>query len=400
MGKFVRRIRFLSEWHIGETESWLTDMASQGLHLESFGKIFAHFERGEPEDVRYRVDYTNTEYVFTIAQREFYAASGWEYVCELGNVRIFRSPEALNAPEIHSDTAEQSFSLRKLWKYPIFTLLLWGYIAVSFFRRFSILEFVEGIIATSSIEFGLSIWAIVLLVRELLFARRLVQDLREGRAINHHADWKTRTRSQRIICIVLVALYVLYMAGILIPDARTMLRGVGALPDTGNNPLHLRLSDIETDPTLESKEFFRIRGFAHGSYVSHGWSLLASEIVTISETGIIPGEKWSADRGYSTTSLQYEPGISVKLYRLRFPWLTDSVLEAFCEQYHAEYMEELLIEKTDYPGFDKLFVRSRERYSQQEVFASCGNDVVSVRYYGNKDMETVIEAVRNWMENL
>jgi G:T/U-mismatch repair DNA glycosylase len=48
-------------------------------------------------------------------------------------------------------------------------------------------------------------------------------------------------------------------------------------------------------------------------------------------------------------------------------------------------------EETDKQGFDKLYTRS-EQY-KLEVLASKSNAVVWLCYYGDKDMQTVIDAV-------
>jgi len=53
----VRKYRFLDEHRIGESESWFADMAARGLHLNSIGTLFAHFEQGESERMHYRIDF-------------------------------------------------------------------------------------------------------------------------------------------------------------------------------------------------------------------------------------------------------------------------------------------------------------------------------------------------------
>ena len=45
MSKIVRKFPIDDFWNIGKTESWFSDMASQGLHLKRFGRTFVYFER-------------------------------------------------------------------------------------------------------------------------------------------------------------------------------------------------------------------------------------------------------------------------------------------------------------------------------------------------------------------
>ena len=55
MTKIVRKMLLGDPWRIGEYESWFSDMASEGLHLKKVGYLFAHFEKMEPEDIRYEL---------------------------------------------------------------------------------------------------------------------------------------------------------------------------------------------------------------------------------------------------------------------------------------------------------------------------------------------------------
>lgn len=38
---------------LGRNEGWFSDMAKKGLHLKGFGRIFVHFEKGEPKETNY-----------------------------------------------------------------------------------------------------------------------------------------------------------------------------------------------------------------------------------------------------------------------------------------------------------------------------------------------------------
>ena len=61
MNKIVRKVRPADYWRIGERESWLSDMAAQGLHLNKMGTYFAHFKRGEPKRMEYRIEVTKNK---------------------------------------------------------------------------------------------------------------------------------------------------------------------------------------------------------------------------------------------------------------------------------------------------------------------------------------------------
>ena len=90
MSKYIRKRRFVDVWRIGESESWLTDMASKGLHLHSLGTMFAKFKRGEPVSIRYRIDFSHGGQHSHEEQLDMYAESGWEYVCDSGEMRVLQ----------------------------------------------------------------------------------------------------------------------------------------------------------------------------------------------------------------------------------------------------------------------------------------------------------------------
>lgn len=60
MADTVTKIRVFTIADFKEEEVWLREMAREGLHfLRMIVPCFYIFERGEPEDVIYRLDYTN-----------------------------------------------------------------------------------------------------------------------------------------------------------------------------------------------------------------------------------------------------------------------------------------------------------------------------------------------------
>lgn len=49
MSKSVRRFLLGNLWDFGKNESWFSDMALKGMHLQSIGSWFVVFEKGEPK---------------------------------------------------------------------------------------------------------------------------------------------------------------------------------------------------------------------------------------------------------------------------------------------------------------------------------------------------------------
>ena len=397
MGKTVYKRRFLDIWRIGETESWLSDMAAKGLRLTSLGTMFARFERGEPDNIRYRIDFTQSEDRSAEEQLELYADSGWEYVCELGEYRIFRSPEELDAPEIHTDPAEQAFTLQRLHKMVrrntlVVNLFMAAALAMMFFAVFfgktPLLTFVEGEQFTLPILVIIIIYSLFSQIGELVSAGKLMRSLREGRPINHRAGWKKLLHSRRIV-MGIIGVFALIV--VVFPFARIAMSSNEELPLVKNNQMHLRLSDIETDPALERKPGLTMHEIDWMNYAALAWSPYAPVMITLSENGIVPGRMWPDGSG------EYSPSIGVELYRLRFEWLADGVVKDLCSKYSG-YDLEPVSEQPGQEGFDRLFIRSADSF--REVFASRKNSVIHVRYYGDEDMDAVIEAVRAVLEGM
>ena len=122
-------------YQIDAIESWLDEQAKKGFLLNNrFGTLFS-FEKGEPAQLRYRIDvkrrigYEDEEERITA-----YRDMGWEYVCSLSShadIYVSRDP---NATELNTDEGTLHEVLDTLLKREIYfliaavviILLLWG----------------------------------------------------------------------------------------------------------------------------------------------------------------------------------------------------------------------------------------------------------------------------------
>ena len=397
MGKTVRRRRFLDFWRIGETECWLTDMASQGLHLKELSTLLASFERGEPKNTNYRLDFTRSEQQSTDEQLGLYTDTGWDYVCELGEYRIFSAPKESDVSEIHANPVEQASTLKRHLKRTrrntlIVTLFMAAAMVMLFYILFSnktpLLTFVEGEQFTLLIVAVLIIYSLFSQIGELLTAEKLMRSLREGYPINHRADWKKLLRSRRII----IGIFGILLAVVVVfPFARFFMSSNETLSLIKNNQMHLRLADIETDSALERQPSLYIDGVDWGNFSALKWSPYAPIMITIHENGVVPGRMRLDGSG------EYSPRIEVILYRLRFAWLADGIIEDLCTKY-TDNENEPIQEQLEPLGSDRLFMRSTEFC--HEVFANRKNTVIYVRYYGEEDIDAVVESVYAVLEGM
>ena len=102
-----------SFYDIPGLESWLDEMALQGLFLKNFSRQFdwAVFEVGDPRPVRYRLDPVGKSAGRGREREEPYAEMGWQFVdCIRGLYYIFSCGDP-DAPELHSDPATLGYAL-------------------------------------------------------------------------------------------------------------------------------------------------------------------------------------------------------------------------------------------------------------------------------------------------
>lgn len=79
-------------------ESWLEDMALEGLFPLSFNGYYAKFRQGEPQKMTYRIEvpkYVQAEPPKTM--RETYEDFGWQFVCHMWQ-KYYLFPVQRNAP--------------------------------------------------------------------------------------------------------------------------------------------------------------------------------------------------------------------------------------------------------------------------------------------------------------
>lgn len=217
--RFTYRIRLRNDYQIGEAESFFSDMAAEGRHLDRVGLWRFRFREGSPESMRYRIDITRNGSVLSEEdQNKIYGEYGWEYVDKLGEFRIFRSPEASKAPEIHTDPAEQAFTLKYLEKKLVWSaaavavttiLMFLALCTVWFVGATPLTDLVEGRTVSQVFLSAIYIYLMGSSVGQARSICALCRTLREGRPLNHRAAWKKHRRNGKIIMSVILLIQVL-----------------------------------------------------------------------------------------------------------------------------------------------------------------------------------------------
>ena len=396
MGKIVRKLRPTNTWRIGEHESWFSDLSLKGLHLKKMGRLFAQFEKGEPKQIEYRMEVSNTKKISS-EQIDMYEENGWDYVTSSNYLHVFSSPKERNAPELHTDPAEQAFTMEQLNKefnknaatMTISTLLWIGILgSLWLLEKVPFLRLVEGTALYQSILSIFYLYHVSFAIRGMLAIRSLRKNLIEGKAINHHVPWKKSLQSNKLFFTLIFAIVFINTAFVFIQiaklDTNTLPTGESDLP-------FVRLADIEQNPNLERGEGYVDDGVDWGYYYQTNWSIVAPKQYDAYEAGFIDGMKWADGSG------TYTPSITTKVYQLKFKSFVTPLLKDLVKWHTIGYETEPFI-NIPHTDFDQLI--THEQDGRKLVFASKGEVVMAIAYFGNVEMESVVEKIAEKMKQI
>lgn len=212
------------------TESWLTDLAAEGLILASDGFFcgIGIFERREPQQIKYRLeaaerrasvlggDAPPDDEVVGISE-----SLGWRYVTRRGDFYVYASAEQ-GAREMNTDPAVQALALAQVTRRVrgsvidvIVELLIWC-VLFPFFRGHGQFFITAVNIGTWFWLWGnlLILWFIVDAFRRAVHLKRLQKRLIRDGCIDHEKDWRStalRHHLYRAAKILLVAAWIIVL---------------------------------------------------------------------------------------------------------------------------------------------------------------------------------------------
>ncbi|MDN4607249.1 DUF2812 domain-containing protein [Sporosarcina highlanderae] len=395
MGKLVYKVRPNDYWRIGEHENWFEEMAAKGLHLKKLGKMFATFEKGEPKQMKYRID-ISIDRKISKDQLDMYAESGWQYVTRDKLFYVFSSPVEVNAPELHTDSAEQSFTIekldQKLMGNAIFTvvatILMIGMLsAIWFLEGTPIYVLIEGWAIQQTILAAFIGYTAYTSLRATLSIRALRKNLMEEKPVNRHATWTKRDRLRSAFVVVFTIFIGLSAA---IPVVQLVKNKTITLPRENVDLPIVRLADIERNPHLirEEPEYMN-DGVDWGNRYSVKWSPFAPVQYDTDEGGVVLGKEWSDGSG------QYSPSVHTKVYQLTLPAMADSLIADLVKWHQYDENKEDYVE-VNHPDLDRLVVY--EGADTKKIFASKGKGVIFVRYYGDAETNTIVDEIEKKMK--
>lgn len=119
MSKIKRKIAFFTIPDYKEEEEWLRKLHKSGLKLKKATlPCFYTFEKCEPEDVIYQLDYNEEGMKNKEEYVQMYKDCGWEHITDMNGYSYFRKPvsEMVEEEEIFSDDNSKMDMMERVFK--------------------------------------------------------------------------------------------------------------------------------------------------------------------------------------------------------------------------------------------------------------------------------------------
>lgn len=376
----VRKWMRLDPIDMDHFEGWLEAMAQKGLFFERTWALGIVFRRGEPADLRYRLNPAGN--LWGRENRDYCKSLGWEYAGNTGkyfDLYVNRDPEA---PELHTDPVVQSYALEQIAKkvkrtciaLTLLTLVMLVLIFLPFFLLSAPILYylVENPAGGSLLYLVLEILSTYMTLRSYGAFFRLRRRLKEGMPPQRDGSWKRVAHRQRVLSWIVWALCIFYSGTLVL----TTFRAWEGQLDGLNKPVPvLSLTELENDPALEPLvDDSWDDGQDRNNYVSFTSTQVAPEQYEITQ--------WLTD------GRDYEPRLVTYWYRLSLPFLASPLLDELVYQYtqYNYFPEEYDVEDISLPGFDRAVLATDTQWPGQRLFLQKGNVVIYLSYSGNQDL--------------
>ncbi|MGB4658580.1 MAG: DUF2812 domain-containing protein [Mobilitalea sp.] len=397
MSKIVKRLRNINLYNIGMLESWLSDMAQDGLVLKRVGFSKCSFRETEACKMEYRIEIDSQS--MSKERIELYQQCGWDFVCTYREIHVFCAPASGELIEIHTDPKEQSYTLKKVIKKlrisNIILLVCIVFMIVDNIFLLSIgntpyLNFLE-LGWQSVISTFVMLLVIMLTVHQSNDSILLKKMLTEGKPIDHHANWKKGIKLSKAAygISVFFCLLTLIQTGYQINNIAGYFNGRGNYNLTMETKLPItRLGDIEesSNPILKEEDISKKHNYYNDVQKESG---LLVENYEVRETYYIADEIWE---GHEEA---YTPSLTTNYYEMTIPIFVDGVVKDLVYKGENYYFTEgYQAVKVDYEGLDDAYyIEGGAGYFT--VVVRKGNKILSLNYWGKQEYTKVLSALAN-----
>lgn len=229
MSKFVKRVIPFESCDIPVIQNWLENMAEKGLFFKECGVFFSKFEKGEPKDMRYRLDFCDVVACdIPDEKKELYERSGWNVVGDFKNDCVVICTDDPDAPEIYTDCELLAKPLKSIIsKYRIYlaalcVMLLTALVHCGLPDSVGVIRFLCNI---TTPYLAAALVLIVLLAAEIIFgAARLIKLKAMAKRIKNGADIPNGEKGGfsravgKVLIPLAIPIIVAWAAFVLLPD--------------------------------------------------------------------------------------------------------------------------------------------------------------------------------------
>lgn len=397
--KYVRKWTPVSSYDIQGLESWLQDLALQGLYLEQFRPLFCTFYSDAAKRTRYRIEphHRRLDDDLPRSMLELYESYGWTCVGEIGRELLIFVTQEEDAPELHTDPELQGEQWRKLVRRLRrgFFLSLFCFLLITVFCAWSLFE--EGtpvlVLLTSAIPIVplylvLALFSLASQWGELQAVTQFTRQLEAGESLPHRAPYPKSRPGYLISFLASSVLLVLFLAAqYVLPFAGSALQPVEAA-EAVFSPLSL--ADLEG-------ENYRPYSVSFGSTTDYANFSQRKQYLLSTRWEVVQSSRWAPDG---------EDWVRLELLRYDLPaplsFLSAPAARELLDQ--AMKLDDdiwwssgapVTWDVTYFPREDVqlLAIAQREGGTFQAAVAAAGDKVVLARYTGSAHLADHLEEI-------
>lgn len=249
-------------------QTWLEDMAAQGLVLEADGTFLGifTFQKTTHQKCRYRLAPMKEQKGFfsdsldgpDAEEQEFSKQCGWEYLVRYGSFYIYRATGEDVRP-LHTDPAVHSIALEAVKKQQqrtvislIFNFLFYSLLSHNLFSFFRSGAVIGLVFLLGTLGFGL--WLVVSGIIAISRLSRYQEQLQHGDALEQPKDWKRQAIWVRSVKLIPILCIVFFLFGWL--NSLSLTYEAIPLKEYPLDPPFAVLEDIFPDTQIDRTDDF------------------------------------------------------------------------------------------------------------------------------------------------
>lgn len=360
-------------YDVVQLENYLAYMAEQGLFIRKvFG--FAIFQRGVGEKAKYHAEFLDGSSGSLDKEKlSSFEDAGWQYICKVDNSLYILKAKSEEAKEltIEPDALKKKLIKAKKKNRNILLCLVLYFLFLSYMVYDTpLFEYpVYYAIKDSGILFILIV--LIMWVFAVISAYKNIKNIKHCLKFGCDYSQKDTYPTQYRRVFTSIAFMLLWILLISISIYSRFARWEKPLTDYQGMYPGVPLAMIESSPNLQLYEYEEeVRKDFRRNILHYRWSELTPEIYEVQQSGEIEGQESSME-------------LDTDYYTLRFQFLVNPFINDYMKftknSFYSKGIEWQSIENTK---FDQAYYGHSRSY--QGFFASIGNKVICVQYYGDE----------------